>query len=118
MTKLSSMLQSFLKFFGRLQPRLDEADDDPPAMIDPFMVVADAADKAGFDMDIALSRANPCAPIFEVEVIDARGHAQLVPGLRLHEAIKISAGFQADSLPRREPRVFIRPEHLVGLANN
>ena len=69
-------------------------------------------------MDIALSRVDPCAPIFEVEVINSRVHAQLVPGLRLHEAIKISAGFEADALPGREPRVFIRPDHLVGLADN
>jgi hypothetical protein len=118
MFKLSSMLPSFLKFFGRLQPRLDAADVDPPAVIDAFMLVADAVDKAGFDMDIALSRADPCAPIFEVEVIDSRGHAQLVPGLRLHEAIKISARFEADALPGRAPRVSIRPEHLVGLADH
>ncbi len=73
MFKLSSMLPSFLKFFGRPQPRFDAADDDPPAMIDAFMLVADAVDKAGFDMDIALSRADPCAPIFEVEVIELAG---------------------------------------------
>jgi hypothetical protein len=119
MFKLSSMLPSFLKFFGRLQPGPDAADDDPPAMIDAFMLVADAVDKAGFDMDIALSRADPCAPIFEVEVIDSQGHAQLFPGLHLHEAIKISGDFEEEAHPGRKPRVYVRPQRFsVGLADN
>ena len=57
------------------------------------------------DMDIAMSRAEPCAPIFEVEVIDLQGHARLFPSLRLHEAIKISADFEGEAQPGREPRV-------------
>ena len=121
MFKLSSVRPSFLKFLGYLHPRLDTADDDPAAMIDLYMlVVADPVIcKVGEDMDIAMSRADPCAPIFEVEAIDLQGYARLFPGLRLHEAIKISADFEGDAQPGREPRVYVRPEHLsVGLADN
>jgi hypothetical protein len=121
MFKLSSVLTSFLKFLGYLHPRLDVADDESPAMIDVYMLVVEgrAASKVRGDMDIALSRADPCAPIFEVEVIDLQGHARLFPVLRLHEAIKISADFEGDAQPGREPRVYIRPEHFsVGLADN
>ncbi len=67
-------------------------------------------------MDIALSRVKPCAPIFEVEVIDFEGYAWLFAGLHLHEAIKISAYFQREAQLGKEPRIYITPERLcVGL---
>ena len=121
MFKLSPVLPSFLKFLGYLHSRLDAADDDPAAMIDLYILVVEdrAICKVREDMDVAMSRADPCAPIFEVEVIDLQGHARLFPGLRLHEAIKISADFEGDAQPGREPRVYVRPERLsVGLADN
>ena len=121
MSKLSSVLRSFLKFLGYLHPRVDAADDDPAAMIDFYMLAVKDSGicKVRGDMDVAMSRADPCAPIFEVEVIDLQGHARLFPGLRLHEAIKISADLEGDAQPGREPRVYVRPERLsVGLADN
>ena len=119
MFKLSSVRPSFLKFLGYLHPRVDAADDDPVAMIYMLAVKDSAICKVRGDMDVAMSRADPCAPIFEVEVIDLQGHARLFPGLRLHEAIKISADFEGDAQPGREPRVYVRPERLsVGLSDN
>ncbi len=65
-------------------------------------------------MKVATSRAAPAAPVFVVEVIDAEGYAWLYARLHLQEALKISAYFEGEAEPGREPRVFIPPE-LVGL---
>ena len=67
-------------------------------------------------MDIIRSRPKPCAPIFEVEVIDAEGYACLYGYLYLHEAIKISAYFEGEAWRGKEPRVYIPPALVsVGL---
>lgn len=67
-------------------------------------------------MDAVPCTAMPCAPIFGVEVIDADGYACLYPNLFLHEAIKISAFFEGEAPPGKEPRVYIPPALvLVGL---
>ena len=121
MFKLSSALPLFLRFFGYPRRRVSVNDESLPATIDVYMLMLDdcAICKVRGDMDIAMSRAEPCAPIFEVEVIDLQGHARLFPSLRLHEAIKISADFEGEAQPGREPRVYIRPAHLsVGLTDN
>ncbi len=69
-------------------------------------------------MDIARSRAKPCAPIFEVEVIDFEGYAWLFADLFLHEAIRISADLEGEAQPGREPRISIQRERLrVGLTD-
>ena len=69
-------------------------------------------------MDIAGSRAKPCAPIFEVEVIDTEGYAWLFGRLYLHEAIRICADLEREAGPGREPRISIPPERLgVGLTD-
>jgi hypothetical protein len=84
-----------------------------------MMLDDNAMCKATGDMDIAMSRAEPCAPIFEVEVIDFQGYARLFAGLPLHEAIKIIADFEGEAQPGREPRVYIPPAHLgVGLTDD
>ena len=108
MFRLSSALLLFLGFFGR--SRRSVSATGLPAIIDVCMPMLD--DCALCDTDIAMSRAEPCAPIFEVEAIDLQGHARLFPGLTLHEAIKISAEFEGAARPGREPRVYIRPAHL------
>ena len=64
-------------------------------------------------MDIARSRAEPCAPIFEVEVIDLEGYAWLFGRLFLHEAIRICAALEREAQPGREPRISIPPERLA-----
>lgn len=70
-------------------------------------------------MDIARSRAKPCEPIFEVEVIDHEGYAWLFADLYLHEAIRISADLEGEAQPGREPRIFIQPERLrMGLTED
>ena len=63
-------------------------------------------------MEIAVSRVEPCAPIFEVEVIDVEGYAWLFPNLHLHDAIKVSAAFEGEAQLGREPRIYIPPAHL------
>jgi hypothetical protein len=108
MFKLSSALPLFLNFFGR--PRRSVSATDLPAIINVCIPMLD--DDAMYDTDIAISRAEPCAPIFEVEAIDLRGHARLIPGLSLHEAIRISADFEGTALPGRKPRVYVRPADL------
>ncbi len=121
MFKLSSVLPLFLRFFVHPCPRIDVADIDAPAMISPYMMMPDdhAMCKVRDDMDIAMSRAEPCAPIFEVEAIDFQGYARLFAGLHLHEAIKISADFEDEAQPGREPRVYIPAAHLgVGLTDD
>ena len=111
----------FLRFFAHPHARVVVAGDGQPAMIGFHMMILDDCSmrKLVGDRDIAMSRATPCGPIFEVEVIDVRGHARLFAGLHLHEAIKISADFEGEPQPGREPRVYIRPAHLsVGLTDN
>ena len=67
-------------------------------------------------MDIAMSREEPWPPIFVVEVIDEDGYACLYADLHLHEAIRISAAFEIEAPPGREPRIFIPAALLaVGL---
>ena len=64
-------------------------------------------------MDVALSRAEPCVPIFEVEVIDGEGCAWVFKSLHLHEAIKISAALlKARHSRAKEPRISIQPTLL------
>ena len=46
----------------------------------------------------------PLAPIFAVEVIDAEGFAWLYGPVHLDEALKISAYFEGEAKPGREPR--------------
>ncbi|HXZ15701.1 MAG TPA: hypothetical protein VEH77_07005 [Roseiarcus sp.] len=58
-------------------------------------------------MDDAASKVAPLAPVFVVEVIDAEGFAWLYGPLLLHEALKISAFFEREAAPGREPRVAI-----------
>ena len=65
-------------------------------------------------MDVATSGFMPCAPIFGVEVIDAEGYACLYTHLHLHEAIKISALFEGEALPGKEPRIY-KPPALVAV---
>ena len=110
MFKVSSVLPFFLRFFLRHRPRVDLADDDAPATM--MMLDDHAMCKVRDDKDIAMSRAEPCAPIFEVEAIDFQGYAQLFAGLHPHEAIKISADFEDEAQPGREPRVYIPAAHL------
>lgn len=77
-----------------------------------------AAAEARDDMDIAASRPRSCLPIFEVEVIDAEGYAWLYARLYLHEAIKISAYFEIEAWPGKEPRIYIPPALVrVGLTD-
>jgi hypothetical protein len=64
-------------------------------------------------MDDAASTAQPREPVFGVEVIDADGYAWLYPGLHLHEALKISAYFEREALPGKEPRIYV-PAALAG----
>ena len=114
MFKVSSVLPLFLRFFLHHRPRIDLADDDAGAIFNSYMMMLDdhAMCKVRDDMDIAMSRAEPCAPIFEVEAIDFQGYAQLFACLHLHEAIKISADFEDEAQPGREPRVYIPAAHL------
>ena len=65
-------------------------------------------------MDIAFWNVEPGLPIFVVEVIDADGYACLYADLHLHEAVRISAAFELEAPPGREPRIFI-PEALLAL---
>ncbi len=65
-------------------------------------------------MTVVRSRVAPCARIFVVEVIDAEGFAWLYGPLHLHEALKISAYFEQEAKPGKEPRVAIPPS-LVGV---
>jgi hypothetical protein len=65
-------------------------------------------------MDLKTSRVAPSAPIFAVEVIDAEGFAWLYGPLHLHEALKISAYFEREAEPGKDPRVSIPPK-LVGV---
>ncbi len=54
----------------------------------------------------------PLTPIFAVEVIDTEGFAWLYGPVHLHEALKISAYFEAEAQPGREPRITV-PSTLV-----
>ncbi len=63
-------------------------------------------------MRFVTTRTEPCQPIFIVEVIDEKGYAWLIPNLHLHDAVKISAAYEAEALPGHEPRIFIPPELL------
>ena len=49
----------------------------------------------------------PLAPIFTVEVIGPDGFAWLYGPLHLHEALKVSAYFEPEAQPGREPRVAV-----------
>jgi hypothetical protein len=70
-------------------------------------------------MDIVTFRPEPCAPIFGVEVIDGKGYACLYAYLYLQEAIKISAYFEAEAPPGKEPRIYIPPAFVgVGLTDD
>jgi len=69
-------------------------------------------------MDIALSKAEACVPIFEVEVIDGEGYAWMFASLHLHDAIKISAAFESEAQPGREPRISVLPTLHVGLTDD
>ena len=60
-------------------------------------------------MNVASSKVAPFAPIFAVEMIDENGFAWLYGPLHLHEALKISAFFERDAKPGREPRISIPP---------
>jgi hypothetical protein len=68
-------------------------------------------------MDLPAPKVAPFAPIFAVEVIDAEGFAWLYGPVHLTEALKVSAYFEQNAEPGREPRITI-PESLVasGLA--
>jgi hypothetical protein len=59
----------------------------------------------------------PLAPIFAVEVIDAEGFAWLYGPVHLDEALKISAYFEGEATPGREPRISV-PATLVRLGLN
>jgi len=65
------------------------------------------AGRRSIAMDDAASKVAPFAPVFVVEVIDAAGFAWLYGPVFLHEALKISAFFEHDAAPGREPRVAI-----------
>ena len=56
----------------------------------------------------------PLAPIFAVEVIDAEGFAWLYGPVHLNDALKISAYFEGEAKPGREPRISV-PSTLVRL---
>ena len=66
-------------------------------------------------MKLATSRVAPSAPIYAVEVIDADGFAWLYGRLHLHEALRISAYFEGEATPGKEPRIFI-PTNFVDAA--
>jgi hypothetical protein len=64
-------------------------------------------------MNVTSSKVAPFAPIFAVEMIDEQGFAWLYGPLHLHEALKISAYFEREATPGREPRISIPPALLT-----
>ena len=60
-------------------------------------------------MDVTSSKVAPFAPIFAVEMIDEQGFAWLYGPVQLVEALRISAYFERDAVPGREPRISIPP---------
>ena len=112
MFKLSSALPLFLRFFGYPRRRVSVNDDGLPATIDVYMLMLDdcAICKVRGDMDIAMSRAEPCAPIFEVEVIDLQdmlGSSRACVSMRRSRSVLIlkvrrsRAGSRASTYGRR-----------------
>jgi len=60
-------------------------------------------------MDVTSSKVAPFAPIFAVEMIDEQGFAWLYGPVHLVEALRISAYFERDAKPGREPRISVPP---------